>query len=58
MNGYICFHKNKRAEVHANTTYEAQLEAARRWNLRRSGEIRVYLVEKDGEQVTHSTQHI
>ena len=58
MNGYVCFHKNKRVEVHANTSYEAQQEAARKLNIRRSSEISVHLVEKDGEQVTHSTQHI
>ena len=58
MNGYICFYKNKRIEIYANTTYEAQLEAARKLNVRRSSEISVHLAERDGEQVTHSTQHI
>lgn len=58
MNGYICFYKNKRVEVYANTSYEAQQEAARKLNVRRSSEISVHLAEKCGEQVTHSTQHI
>jgi hypothetical protein len=55
MNGYVCFWKGKRVEVHANTSYEAQVQAALRMKVKRPYEVTVMLAEKDGEQVVHST---
>jgi len=53
MNGYICFYKNKQLEVKANTSYEAQKEAAKQFKAKKSYEVIVALAEKDGQQVTH-----
>ena len=58
MNGYICFWKNKRIEVYAETTYAAQKEAAKILKVKRSYEITVVLAEKGGEQVIHSTSEL
>ena len=55
MNGYIAIYKGKRTEIYALTSYEAQQAAARHFKARKSYEVSVYLCEKDGEQVTHST---
>lgn len=54
MNGYICFYRGKKAEVHASTSYEAQQKAASILKARKAYEITVVLAEKDGQQVTHS----
>lgn len=53
--GYIAFYKGKRAEVYANTSYEAQLKAAKMFNAKKSYDVHVVLAEKDGVPVTHST---
>ena len=58
MNGYIALYKGRKTEVHANTQHEAQCKAAAYFKARKSYEVSVYLCEKDGQQVTHSTQHI
>lgn len=42
MNGYVCFYKDKRVEVYASTTSEAQKLAA----------------QKQGQQVTHNPSTI
>ena len=59
MNGYICFGPgNKRAEVRAATSYEAQKKAAREMGIKPGKEWRVsvHLAERaDGSQVT---QHV
>lgn len=52
-NGYICLHKNKRYEVYADSTFEAQKKCADKNNIKKRYEISVYLAEKDGEPVTH-----
>ena len=52
-NGYVAFYKGKRAEVYANTKYEAQLKAAKVLGAKKSYEVAIELAEKDGEQVTH-----
>lgn len=49
-NGYICLYKNKRFEVLANTSYEAQQVCAKQNRIKKSYDITVYLAEKDGEQ--------
>jgi hypothetical protein len=60
MNGYIAFYKGKRIEVHAETSFEAQQEAARRFKARKAYEVSVMLAERNlddsgkGEQVVHS----
>jgi predicted Fe-Mo cluster-binding NifX family protein len=54
-NGYIAMYKNKQIEVYANTSYEAQLKAAAIFKAKKSYQVDVYLCEKDGEQVTQST---
>ena len=53
MNGYVCFYRGKRIEVHAPTTYNAQIKAAAIFKARKSYEVSVTLAEKDGKQVTH-----
>ena len=54
MNGYICFHKSKRFEVYANSSYEAQKKCAEQNRIKKSYEITVVLAERDDEQVTHT----
>ena len=60
MNGYICTwsKKNKKIEVYANTTYEAQQIAAEKLGCKKSFEIDVWLAEKGGEPVIHSTSEL
>lgn len=53
MNGYIAIYKGKRIEVYSDTSYHAQLEAAKIFKAKKSYEVSVYLCEKQGEQVTH-----
>ena len=53
MNGYIAFYKNKRIEIHAETTLEAQEKAAAHFRVKR-WYVDVYLAEKDGVPVIHS----
>lgn len=54
LNGYVCFYKGKRHEVHAKTSYEAQQLAAKHFKAKKSYDINVVLAEKNGEQVTHT----
>lgn len=54
MNGYVCFYRNKRTEVSADTSYEAQKKAATFFKAKKSYEVTVVLAEKSGEQVTHA----
>jgi hypothetical protein len=56
MNGYIAYYKNRRIEVLASSSYEAQKKAAAVFKARKSYEVEVVLAEKDGEQVTHVPQ--
>lgn len=49
VNGYICFYRGKRLEVHAATTLAAQTEAARRFKARRTFEVSVHLAELGGK---------
>jgi hypothetical protein len=55
MNGYIAFHKGRRIEVHASSSYEAQQKAAAVLKVKKAYEVTVVLAERNGEQVTHST---
>ena len=57
MNGYVCFYNGKRIEVRAETSYKAQLEAARVLKVpaKRQYQISVTFCERaDGSQVTHN----
>jgi hypothetical protein len=58
MHGYIALYRGRRAEVFADTSYEAQQKAAAIFKARRAWEVSVHLVEKGGETVTHSTSSI
>lgn len=60
MNGYIALHNGKRAEIHANTSYEAQKKAIDLFKVspKKSHMVTVHLCEKEGEQVTQSTQFV
>lgn len=55
MNGYIAFYKSKTGEVHANTSYEAQVKYATENKIpdKKRYLVTVVLAEKDGVQVTH-----
>lgn len=53
MNGYVYFHKGKRYEIYADTSYGAQIKCAEQNKIKKCYEITVVLAEKDGEQVTH-----
>jgi hypothetical protein len=54
MNGYVCFYRNKRYEVYAETSHAAQVKCAAQYKIKKAYEITVMLTEKDGEQVTHT----
>lgn len=56
MNGYICFWKSKQVEVHADTSYQAQLKAAELLRCKKPHEITICLAERGGECVTHKPQ--
>jgi hypothetical protein len=53
-NGYIALYRGKQIEVHANTSYEAQIKAAALFKAKKSYDITVILVEVGGEQITHT----
>jgi hypothetical protein len=54
MNGYVCFWKNKRVEVEANSTYEAQQKASKILGAKKSYEVTVALAELNGAQYVHT----
>ncbi|NQY44178.1 MAG: hypothetical protein HRT87_12650 [Legionellales bacterium] len=58
-NGYIALYKDKKIEVYADTTYQAQQLALVEFqkNSRRKikgYDVSVFLCEKNGESVTHT----
>lgn len=53
--GYIALYKGKKIEVYTNTSYDAQLKAAQIFKAKHSYDVSVYLCEKDGKEVLHST---
>jgi hypothetical protein len=56
MNGYIAIYKGKQIEVYAESSYQAQLEAAKQFKAKKSYDVSVYLCERaDGSTVTQST---
>lgn len=54
MNGYVAFYKGKRAEVYADTSFQAQEIAAKQFKAKKRHEVTVVLAEKNGEQVVHT----
>jgi hypothetical protein len=60
QNGYICLYNKAKIEVYAKTTYEAQCTAARLLKVpeKKRYMISVYLCEKQGEPVIHSTSEV
>ena len=54
MNGYIAFYRNKKLEVMADTSYQAQQKAAAQFKAKKSYEVAVILAEKNGQQVTRT----
>ena len=60
MNGYVCIWQEKRIEIMAKTSYEAQELAKNVFQKGTRKKVKGYdiitmLCEIDGEQVTHST---
>jgi len=53
MNGYIGFYKGKRAEVLADTKYQAQQKLAVLLKAKHSYDVAVELAKVDGKTVTH-----
>lgn len=51
-NGYICFYKDKRIEVRAESSYRAQQIAAKQLKAKKEYQVTVILAEKQGGQVT------
>ena len=54
MNGYIAMYKDKKIEVYAESSYQAQLKAAQIFKAKKSYEVDVYLCEVEGKEVTHT----
>jgi hypothetical protein len=60
MNGYKCFYKSKSIDVYAQTSYEAQTNAAALLKAKHQRDVDVHLCERDvgesgsGEQVIHA----
>lgn len=52
-NGYVCIYRGKRYEVHAKTSFEAQVKCAQENGIKKRHEITVILAEKGGETVVH-----
>lgn len=58
MNGYKAFYKGKSIEVHADSSYEAQQNAAKTFKAKKSYDVTVVLCELGNKQVVHSTSNI
>ena len=50
MRPYICFYRDRKIVVHAESSYKAQLEAAKQFKVKASNKITVMLAD-----VIHST---
>lgn len=48
MNGYLAFYKGKQLEVYADSSYAAQQKAAAQFKAKKSYDVVVVLVEKNG----------
>jgi hypothetical protein len=59
MNGYKALYKGKWIEIYADSSYKAQLEAAKQFKAKKSYDVSVFLCEsQDGTQVIHSTNEV
>lgn len=54
MNGYICFYRGKQVEVYADTSLEAQRQAACLFKAKKQYEVTPVLAEKNGTPVVHT----
>jgi hypothetical protein len=54
LNGYICFHKGKRYEIYAESSFAAQCMCAVNHNIKKRSEINVVLAEKNGKPVVYN----
>ena len=55
MNGYKAFYRGRSIEVHAETSYKAQIAAAMKFKARHTHEVAVVLCERaDGSVVAHT----
>lgn len=55
--GYVCLYKGRRIEVHAPSTYAAQVQAAVAFKARKAHEVTVMLAETpDGAPVVHAPE--
>lgn len=48
---YVCFYKGKQITVQALRSYDAQLDAAKKFKAKKSYEVTVVLAAKDGQAV-------
>ena len=53
-NGYVAFYKNRRTEVRADTSREAQLLAAHYFRVKKTHDVTVVLAEKEDQPVIHT----
>lgn len=53
MNIYKAFYRGKEKEVSTDTSYAAQLEAAKQFKAKKSYEVTVVLLAKDNQPVIH-----
>jgi hypothetical protein len=60
MNKYICYYMREEYVVESDTTYHAQCKCATENRIPEKKQylISVFLVEKDGKEVIHSTNEI
>jgi predicted glycosyltransferase involved in capsule biosynthesis len=54
MNTYHAFHKTRKLELQAETSYQAQQKAAAHFKAKKSHEVSVVLVAKGDAPVTHT----
>lgn len=58
MNLYAAYWRGKCRTVRAETSLAAQTKAAAEFRAKKSYEVTVVLVQKDGKEVTHSTAEL
>lgn len=58
MNGYIAFYKGKKIEVVADTSYQAQIKAAKIFKAKKTYEVTVMIAESNGKEVIHDTAEL
>ena len=58
MNTYVAIYKGKLIEVNADSSYQAQLIAAKEFKVKHSYDVTAYLVAIESKPVIHSTSSI